>query len=273
MPPNVLSMQQRCVRCEQHKDLKDFQPSRRGKTGAWCRECYNVDQRKRRGKIYATDPSLPKASAVVAGCSVNGCAYIGTLLRGMCRKHYALWQKQNTKVSWLTETGGMVCSRCRQDKPLSEFYKDRAAKSGYRARCKPCRVLDQKEWRARNIETARVREREYRRINPPIYNSEYRKQAYLKNGRNWALMSQFGITEDEYDELFKAQGDGCAICGRPDNTHKDRRMPVDHDHNTGRRRGILCGNCNAGVGMFDDDPDRLLSAAAYLLQYRDVLTM
>lgn len=268
---SLTTLQQWCPRCEQDKTLAEFQPSRRGKTGAWCRACDVSATRERRGKTYDTDPALPKAAAVIAECSMNGCTYVGELLRGMCRKHYALWQKKNTNVSWFTDIG-MICNRCDLDKPLEEFPVDKNAKCGYRPRCKSCCRLDQKESYLRDPTNVRARAKKQHEENGPApYNSERRKQRYLMGERSYRLMKEFGITEEEYDELFAAQGNCCAICKRPDNTSKDRKMPVDHIHDTGQRRGIICGNCNVGIGMLGDDPDRLMAAATYLLQYTDVL--
>ena len=58
----------------------------------------------------------------------------------------------------------------------------------------------------------------------------------------------YGITIAEYDEMFKAQGGVCAICGKPE---KSRRISVDHDHATGRARGLLCTNCNVTLGKLE----------------------
>lgn len=74
----------------------------------------------------------------------------------------------------------------------------------------------------------------------------------------------YGITAEEYDKLYKAQGGKCAICRRA--TGKARRLAVDHDHKTGKVRGLLCKPCNRyGLGMFArDNPEILERAAAYL---------
>lgn len=68
------------------------------------------------------------------------------------------------------------------------------------------------------------------------------------------------MSSSEYDQLREAQGNLCAICHRP----QAFALGVDHDHATGRIRGLLCRNCNQGLGYFADDPERLLRAISYL---------
>lgn len=75
------------------------------------------------------------------------------------------------------------------------------------------------------------------------------------------ICDKFVISRKEYDEIF-ASG-RCAICGEA-----DTRLCVDHCHATGSLRGALCTKCNAGLGMFGDDSDRLLRAVAYLEFWR-----
>jgi hypothetical protein len=76
----------------------------------------------------------------------------------------------------------------------------------------------------------------------------------------------YGVTADQFDAMMLRQAGCCAICQEPMGT-----PAVDHDHDTGRVRGLLCRRCNTGIGMLADDPDRLLSAAAYLLAHQDLL--
>jgi hypothetical protein len=70
---------------------------------------------------------------------------------------------------------------------------------------------------------------------------------------------------EEYDKLFEAQGGCCAICHRPDETFK-KHLSVDHNHETGKVRGLLCGNCNTGLGKFQESLTLFDSARAYLLK-------
>ena len=70
------------------------------------------------------------------------------------------------------------------------------------------------------------------------------------------------MTLEQYDQLFESQGGVCAICGRIDSD--GRRLSVDHDHRAGKVRGLLCGKCNRGIGIFDEDIIKLQSAINYL---------
>ena len=94
--------------------------------------------------------------------------------------------------------------------------------------------------------------RAWRRKNGGAYEVErWRRLKYL-----------YGINDDQYYELLRSQGGVCAICLKTCLT--GQRLSVDHDHKTGLVRGLLCHNCNHGLGKFKDDPELLLAAAKYL---------
>lgn len=75
------------------------------------------------------------------------------------------------------------------------------------------------------------------------------------------LRQQYDLTPEQYDALLQAQGGGCAVCHQPP---VGTRLNVDHSHTTGQVRGLLCRRCNLGIGMFDDDKQRLAASILYL---------
>ena len=83
------------------------------------------------------------------------------------------------------------------------------------------------------------------------------------------LMDRYALTEAQWDEMFEAQGCGCAICGRLSKNLRGNRKPlvVDHDHANGNVRGLLCHNCNLTLGKYDDKPEWFEAIAAYLRKH------
>ena len=95
-----------------------------------------------------------------------------------------------------------------------------------------------------------------------------RKTTPRRRMKNIIRMRQmkYGITESEFAAMVKAQEGKCLICKESSGTGKDRRsfLHVDHDHSTGKVRGLLCQKCNRGLGLFNDNAERMRTAAAYL---------
>lgn len=80
--------------------------------------------------------------------------------------------------------------------------------------------------------------------------------------KNRQLKHRYGMTMEEYDNILVEQKGVCAICGGLPN--KTKGLCVDHSHENGNIRGLLCGPCNKGLGMFRDNPMNLIRASEYL---------
>lgn len=82
--------------------------------------------------------------------------------------------------------------------------------------------------------------------------------------RDYHLRKYYGISSAQYDKILAAQAARCAICGSVDPFDRWGRFHVDHNHATGEVRGLLCSNCNTGIGKLKDDTDLLRAAINYL---------
>lgn len=96
-------------------------------------------------------------------------------------------------------------------------------------------------------------------------------KAYRETRKDQQYLSHatytYGVTRDELNGMREACGNRCEICGGPP-TSKHGRLAVDHDHDTGVVRGLLCGGCNRGLGAFGDSVARLHKAALYLARHK-----
>ncbi len=139
-----------------------------------------------------------------------------------------------------------TCTKCKVEKPLEEFSADHQHRDGKRSHCKECI----RKYRAANPEKAR----EYRRRHP----EKYRKRVRL--GRH--LKCRYGLSLEQRNKLLTRQGGKCAVCGKK---FDDKRKPhVDHCHDAGHVRGLLCINCNLAEGYFQRDPRNVRRLLAYM---------
>lgn len=170
------------------------------------------------------------------------------------------------------------CSKCKTERRRDEFYRDSSRSDGLNPWCKICA----KEWRLNNRATTRAQSRRWRLANPEKARASIdrwvlvNKDHLAEKKRKWRVenaekvrvyqrkckLRAYSLTPREYEELLVAQGGGCAICG----DQPDGNLSVDHDHETGEVRGLLCRPCNLGLGCMRDDLDVMSSAAMYLRQ-------
>lgn len=146
------------------------------------------------------------------------------------------------------------CSHCRIVKPVHEFHKRKDGLHGRAAECKLCRKKQRQRLYPSNRAKRLAESAEWRRRNP--------KRAKAKFKR-WWLKSRYGLTEQAYYEMFERQNFSCAICG---STYSQfaHGLAVDHNHKTGRIRGLLCALCNAAIANLQDEPTLVLKAYRYV---------
>jgi hypothetical protein len=142
-----------------------------------------------------------------------------------------------------------ICKTCKQEKELTEFYKDKSFKDGYRANCKPCKDISTYAWRAKNKDRYNENMRKLRATDKEMF-------------KNIDLKRTHGITIDDYNKMLKEQDHKCKIC-KKSNPSSKRTLAVDHDHKTGKIRGLLCYGCNRALHTLDNS-DLFEAAVDYL---------
>jgi hypothetical protein len=139
------------------------------------------------------------------------------------------------------------CNGCATDKPLSAFWLDR--KRGLpKSRCKECSTATAREWRL---------------ARPGYERTRYQQNRVETRERH--LVRKYGVTLADYDTMLVAQHGRCAICLTTEDTQSNGVFHVDHCHQTGRVRGLLCRGCNHLLGAISDDPAALQRAIDYLV--------
>jgi hypothetical protein len=123
------------------------------------------------------------------------------------------------------------CTHCKEIKPYSAFGKSKAYKDGYANICRKCN--------------------------------------YDKNGREWHLKKTYGISTEDFNFLREKQNYSCACCGKHENEISRKRLYIDHNHQTGKVRGLLCHSCNVSLGLMKEDIDSIASLIAYLKEHNE----
>ncbi len=188
------------------------------------------------------------------------------MLTGYCRIH-----------GDLDEVTGRVC-------------KDAQAKTGFRLRCKKCshdnkiknyyakrdeKIAYSVQWKKENRERVNAQVREDKKNNPEKY-SAWDKAYRERNGDRLielAAATRRGISIEEYHAMIEKQENKCAICKQEEKRKSSRsdevtRLCIDHDHDTGVVRELLCHDCNTALGKMKDSPELMLAGADYLLKHK-----
>lgn len=156
------------------------------------------------------------------------------------------------------------CSRCRAVKQSTDFYSEPRNRDGFMGICKQCIDEASHQSYLRNKDRVNARSFEWRKKHPDKAIAAVIKHRTKNRDRFEAarIMYEYGITFQEYDALLTKQNGTCAICRLPCAT--GRKLCIDHDHKTGKVRGLLCRTCNSGIGLLKEDIDTLKRAVQYL---------
>lgn len=119
-----------------------------------------------------------------------------------------------------------ICNECKEDFPSTNFWASKSAKDGLQAKCKKCNRTKNKEWYKENHAEERIKDKERK------------------------LIRSFGITQTEFDQMVEDQNHTCAICSSPTPGGRGA-WSVDHNHQTGKVRALLCMICNVTLGHYE----------------------
>lgn len=139
-----------------------------------------------------------------------------------------------------------LCLTCNKDQNIENFPFTGKDKKYRKNKCNSCQADYQRAYRDADPEAMKDR---WKKASKKYYTTDKRRNRTLR---------EYGLDESTYNELFDKQNGACKICG------KEVTLVVDHDHATGKVRGLLCNGCNVGLGCFEDTIVNLMRAIDYL---------
>lgn len=247
-----------CLDCLQVKSVDKFgrtsAPNKGRAYAARCKECYDkrLQETLDQDHAYATSPDTEVADYLrCTSCNEakppsefypNRRSARGRIARcKACIKQVGKKRTERTRnqVSAASGIELRICPNCGEDRPSTLFIRSKQPQAGYPSWCKDCRIT-------------------YRQArNQPLSVAE----------RDWRLQQRYGLTYDEYETMAEQQNNLCMICQQPETQVKQGeliRLAVDHNHMTGKVRGLLCRRCNSALGLVRESADLLSRMIKYL---------
>jgi recombination endonuclease VII len=270
----------RCADCGEWKPLEEFPRNRNYKNGRhpYCKPCHNQRGRETRKRLYGgsrhyhlrqkyglnaydVERMIAEQNGVCALCGVRKATQVDhdhktSLVRGVlclncnaalgaagddtrildaARQYLSIHRDESGEAREDIVSYGKACSRCGEFKALEHFPRNKNKRDGHQSYCKPCLI-------------------------------EASRESITKHHgsrRNYLLKYRYGSSSADIDAMLAAQGNACAVCRAKAPVH------VDHDHATGKIRGILCFNCNRLLGYVGDDLTWFEKAITYVECHRE----
>lgn len=185
------------------------------------------------------------------------------------QRHNGGWCRSCHKAQYRAERPALPSAKCQTCEQVIEEPKPR------QQFCSPACKMKARYWRLnpKQARTCRVCGVDItdKRANAQYCSGRCTERARRSDGRVTSemrrasrLQSEYGITAEDYERMLVAQDGGCAICGSDNAEGRGGMLHVDHCHSTGKVRGLLCDQCNHGLGKFKDDQALLQRAIEYL---------
>lgn len=172
-----------------------------------------------------------------------------------------------------------ICSCCSAKKAIECFTRDRSRKDGRAPRCRGCNLRAGQKWRAQLTPEEKAEIRAQARLRRSLNPEQYRRNEKIwthsnpdrmRAARRRRRFRKYGLTESAYQVMRSQQDDKCAVCQK--DFERDKRgwdtCHIDHDHETGKVRGLLCSRCNVALGDFQDSEAVLTRAIEYLRKHK-----
>lgn len=152
-----------------------------------------------------------------------------------------------------------TCRKCKNESQMQKYFANhednKARQRLYHEKHRDRRLEDSRAWYADNKEKHQA------------YYQENREEILQKDWER-GIQRRYGVSLEQYDSMLQEQNGKCAICKTEEPWQRSERFAIDHDHLTGKVRGLLCHNCNKGIGLFADKPHDLQAARNYLLRFQ-----
>lgn len=166
-----------------------------------------------------------------------------------------------------------ICCRCKIEKSIDLFPRNKRLSDGRDTRCSSCNSISSKNYRNLNLEKTRASTRRWYYANKSHVRDVQKRwgknnpdkikaaqKRYKESHPNYRtfkdIKRNFGIDVSEYFKILNSQNGVCLICNRPERRKlfgKITRLAIDHNHKTGKVRGLLCSNCNRALGLLEEN--------------------